>query len=193
MPGSALQRHHANFLDVGRLQIVGLDLFGIDVLAVAEDDDVFLATGDKQIAAGVEIAEIAGMQPAIFEYGGGGVRPVPVALHHDRALDGNFADGGSAIFAGLGIDNLSFHAGQRRSDGTDDVVMGQCGEGCAGGFGQTVGLQDVDAEGVEVVSDLRIEARAAGDQVAHAVAEGAVQLAEEDPAGVEARPCADRD
>ena len=67
------------------------------------------------------------------------------------------------------------------------LSMGQCGEGRAGGFGQTVGLQDVDAEGVEVVSDLRIEARAAGDQVAHAVAEGAVQLAEEDPAGIEAR------
>ena len=63
--------------------------------------------------------------------------------------------------------------------------MGQCGEGGAGGLGQTVGLQDVDAEGVEVVSDLRIEARAAGDQVAHAIAEGAVQLAEKDAAGVE--------
>ena len=53
--------------------------------------------------------------------------------------------------------------------------MRQGGERGAGGFGQTVSLQDVDAEGVEVVSDLRIEARAAGDQVAHAVAEGAVQ------------------
>ena len=87
--------------------------------------------------------------------------------------------------AGLRIDNLSFHAGQRRSDGADHIVMGQRGEGRAGGFGQTVGLQDIDAKGVKVVSDLRIEARAAGDQVAHAVAEGAVQLAEEDPAGVE--------
>ena len=63
--------------------------------------------------------------------------------------------------------------------------MGQRGEGGTGGFGQTVGLQNVDAEGVEVVSDLGIEARAAGDQVAHAVAEGAVQLAEEDAAGIE--------
>ena len=71
--------------------------------------------------------------------------------------------------------------------------MGQRGKSCAGGFGQTVGLQDVDAERVEVVSDLRIEARAAGDQVTHPVAECAVQLAEEDSAGVECRPRADRD
>ncbi len=63
--------------------------------------------------------------------------------------------------------------------------MGQRGEGGAGGFRQAVGLQDVDAESVEVVSDLGIETRAAGDQVAHPVAEGAVQFAEEDAAGVE--------
>ncbi len=49
--GFALQRHHADFLNVGRLQIVGLDFLGIDVLAVAEHDHVFLAAGDKQIAA----------------------------------------------------------------------------------------------------------------------------------------------
>src|SRR6266404_8422478 len=179
-----LERHDRDFLYVGGFQIVGLNLLGIYVLAVAQHDHVFLATGDKQIAARVEVAEITGMEPAILENSGGGIRSVPIALHHNGALDGNFTDSGSAILPGLWIDNLSFHTGQGRSDRTDHVVMGQGGESGASGFGQTVGLQHVDTEGVEVVSDLRIEARTAGDQIAHAIAEGAVEFAEKDSASV---------
>src|SRR5882724_11706420 len=129
-----LERHDRDFLYVGRFQIVGLNLLGIYVLAVAQHDHVFLATGDKQIAARVEVAEIAGMEPAILENSGGGIRSVPIALHHNGALDGNFTDSGSAILPGLWIDNLSFHTGQGRSDRTDHVVMGQGGESGASGF-----------------------------------------------------------
>ena len=63
--------------------------------------------------------------------------------------------------------------------------MRKSGERSPGGFGQTVCLQDVNAERVKVVTDLRIEARASGDQIAHSLAEGTVQFAEEDTPSVE--------
>src|SRR5437870_1589721 len=59
------------------------------------------------------------------------------------------------------------------------------GKSSAGGFGQTVGLQNINAKCMEVVSDQWIETRAAGDQIAHLVAESAVQLAKENSACVE--------
>jgi len=37
-------------------------------------------------------------------------------------------------------------------------MVGKRGESRTGGFGQTVGLQNIDAESVKVVSNLRIEA-----------------------------------
>ena len=96
--GPSLQTHHANFLDVRRLQVVGLNLFRINILAVAEDDHFFLTASDKQVAVRVQIAEIAGVKPVIFQNGGSDVRPVPIALHHDGALDRDFADRQASVF-----------------------------------------------------------------------------------------------
>ena len=52
----AFQSHHADFLDVGRLQIVRFDLLGINILAIAQNDDFFLAAGEKQMAVRIEVA-----------------------------------------------------------------------------------------------------------------------------------------
>ena len=65
--GLGFQAHHADFLDEGRLQVVGFDLFGINVFAVGEDDEFLAASGDEQIAAGIEVAEVAGIKPAVLE------------------------------------------------------------------------------------------------------------------------------
>ena len=86
-----LQAHHADFLDVGRLEIVRLDFFRIDVLAVGENDEFLAPAGDEEIAAGIEVAEVAGVQPAVFDRFGGGVGTIPVALHDDGAADQDFA------------------------------------------------------------------------------------------------------
>ena len=55
-----------------------LNLFRVDVLAGAEDDDFLLAAGDVEVAAAVQVAEVAGVQPAVAEYGGVDVGAVEV-------------------------------------------------------------------------------------------------------------------
>ena len=41
------------------------DLFGINILAITQYDHIFAAAGDKKIAARIEIAEVARVQPTI--------------------------------------------------------------------------------------------------------------------------------
>ena len=97
LAGRALQAEDADLLDVGRLQVMRLDLFGIDVLAVAEDDDVFFAAGDEEVSVGIAIAKVAAAQPSVAIHGGGGVGTLVVAGHDDAAAEGDFADTGSAV------------------------------------------------------------------------------------------------
>ena len=92
LSGLAFEAHHRDFLDERRLQVVSFDFFGIDILAVTEDDDFFLAPGEEQMAVRVEIAQIAGEKPSVAQHGGGRIGAVPISLHHDRAAQGDFAD-----------------------------------------------------------------------------------------------------
>ena len=66
LAGRALQADDANFLDVRRLLVVRFDFLGVDVLAVAKDDDVFLASGDVEVAVDVAVLgdRLAEYQPA---------------------------------------------------------------------------------------------------------------------------------
>ena len=61
-----------------------LDLARIDVGAT-RDDHVLRAVLEREKAVGVECAEIAGMQPAALERGGGRFRIAPIARHHHVA------------------------------------------------------------------------------------------------------------
>ena len=58
---------HAEFLDERRLAVDGLDLFRVDVLARAEDDQLLLAAGDRQPALVVQPPEVARVQPAVAQ------------------------------------------------------------------------------------------------------------------------------
>ena len=82
---TTLETDDRDFPDEWRLQIVRLDFFGVDVLAIAEYDDFFLASREEQIALRIEVTEIASQKPAITHDGSGRVRPTPVALHHNCA------------------------------------------------------------------------------------------------------------
>src|SRR5690606_33566933 len=63
-----------------------LDLLGRDVLSARGDDDVLLAVGDPQVAVLVDLADVAGGEPAVgAEHGGGLIGAVVVALHHAAA------------------------------------------------------------------------------------------------------------
>ena len=105
----AFQPHHGNFLDERRLQVVRFDLFRIDILAVAEDDDFFLAPSQKQMALRVEIAEIASEEPSVSHDRGCCIGTIPISLHHDGAADRDFADR-RALFLRLRVDDLALDA-----------------------------------------------------------------------------------
>ena len=101
----------------------------------------------------------------------------------------NLAHRRCAFFERLWVDNPGFDSGKRRSDrAKDNALPGRIEEGAAGGFGQAVGVQNVDAERVKIAGDGGIEARTSGHQIAHASAEGGVNLSEEKFAGVDSEP-----
>ena len=67
-----------------------LDFARVDVEAAA-DDHVLLAVGDVEVAVGVEVADVAGVQPAVDDRLRGLVRRLVVALHHEVAAHADLA------------------------------------------------------------------------------------------------------
>jgi hypothetical protein len=70
---------------LGDLRLQGqraLDLGRRDHVAAGILDEIALAVGDAQIAVGVEMADIAGRQPAVADRARGRLGVVPIALHH---------------------------------------------------------------------------------------------------------------
>ena len=183
--GSRLQRHHANLFHVLRLQIVRLDLFGIDILSVGEHDDFLAPSSDKEIAAGIEITEIARVEPAVAQHFGRRLGPLPISLHHDRAANGNFAYGLGAIFGGFRIDDFAFNAGEWRPDRPKYDVAGRIKKRAAGGFCEAIRIENVDAKTIKIARNGRIEARSSSNQIAHVAAKSGVNLSEEEFASVD--------
>src|ERR1700677_5382595 len=68
-----------------------LDLARVHVVAAA-DDQVLLPVDDVEVAAGVDPGQVAGVEPAVADRLGGGLRALPVALHHVRPADDDLAD-----------------------------------------------------------------------------------------------------
>ena len=74
-----------------------LDLGRVHVLA-AGDHHVLHAVGDEQEAVVVEVADVAGVEPALGVDGGaGGLGLVPVALHDVRAAGAHLALGARLV------------------------------------------------------------------------------------------------
>ena len=62
-----------------------------DVLAAGGDDDVLLAAGDLDEAVGVDLADVAGVEPAVDDRLPGRLLVLVVALEDVRALDQDLA------------------------------------------------------------------------------------------------------
>src|SRR3546814_1993322 len=62
-----------------------------DVVAAGEHDDVLLAVGYLQVAVFVQLADVAGVQPAVPDCLIGGFLVVPVAGHHAFAAHQDLA------------------------------------------------------------------------------------------------------
>ena len=97
---------------------LGLDFLRVDVEA-AGDDEILATADDVQIAARVELAEVAGDEEAIgTEFGRGFVRHVPVAGEHVRPFHLDHADFiGGQLGTGLGIGDANLNTGQGAAHG----------------------------------------------------------------------------
>ena len=82
---------HRDFQHPGMLQQHLFHLARIDVRS-PRNDDVLAAVLEREEAGGIQHPDIAGMQPAMAQGAGSGLRIVPVALHHRIAAHQNFAD-----------------------------------------------------------------------------------------------------
>lgn len=71
---------------------------GGDVLARGEDDNLFLAAGNEEVAVVVDVAQVAGVEPAVFNDFDGRGRAIPIALHHMRAAGEDFSIAGDPNF-----------------------------------------------------------------------------------------------
>src|SRR6185312_13520254 len=78
------------FGDLGILVDRLLDVARIDLVA-AGDDDVLDAVDEEKVTVGVEVADIAGAQPATAEHRGGRLGLAPISRHDLRSAHRHFA------------------------------------------------------------------------------------------------------
>lgn len=108
------------FEDGGVGEQGGLDLGGIDIFA-AGDDQVVAAVEDVEVAFGIEVADVAGGEPAIVDGGGGSVGTMVIAggdagtFEVDGAGRIRWKDGAEGGRGGVWHNDISFTRG---------VVMG---------------------------------------------------------------------
>ncbi len=148
-----------------------LQFGGVDVFAVAQDDELLLAPGEEEEAILVHVSQVAGVEPAV---GGEDLRGLPWAVvvphHHVVAFDQNLAVLGAHLVAGDGD-----------SGGAGADASRACEGDHGGRLGHAVSLQQLEAQGIEVPDELGGGGRAAAGDVPDGAAEGVLDLLEDLP------------
>src|SRR5215471_4763009 len=83
--------HHAHLFDVRHLQIMSLDLFWVNLLARVQNDHLFPAASNVDIAVFILRGEIAGIKPSVAHDFRGRLRVVQITLHQRRTRERNLA------------------------------------------------------------------------------------------------------
>src|SRR5829696_2969258 len=167
--GTAVAVHHG-LGDVARLLEVVLEVRGGEVLAARGDDDVLLAACDREEAVVVDLAEVAGMQPAlVVEDLLGRLLVRPVARE-----DAGAAHEDLAVPRDRHLDAL-----ERLADGAEAEVVGPVDRPEADRLRHPVALHDRHARRVEELEDLLGDRRGAGRRLAHLAAEQVAHRLEE--------------
>ena len=83
------------------------------------------------------------------------------------------------------IDDLALDAPHCLAHRSDHVVRRRIRKHSRGGFRQPIGLQNVDAQRVEVAGNFRIEARPSRDQITHLLAERLVDFAKQNSTSID--------
>ena len=103
---------------------------------------ILFAVNDIKVAPPIHISQVAGVEPALPNSGGGGFRLLPVAAHHLRAAQDQLADFPHRhnLGSGVGVDDAGIGIRQRQSDGAGFGGVDRIGVGQRRGFGQAVAL-----------------------------------------------------
>ena len=109
-----------------------LDRRGRDVLAAGRDDEVLLAVGDRQVAVGVEVADVAGVEPPVAQRRRGFLGPVEVALHDVRPAREHLAV----------VRDPDLDAGDRDADRAEAGAPGRVDRDAGRTLGEAVALAD---------------------------------------------------
>ena len=164
----------------GDLAEHALDVVRVDVLAGRRDDDVLHAADEDEPPAAIELAEVAGVEPAVLGLHLLRGLGVGVARHDVGAAREDLAD---AVLVGR-VD-LDRDARDRLADLAGGAARLGDGEHRRG-LGEAVALGELEAEAREELLRVLRERGAAGDEVADVAAEPLVHLAEEDATEVDA-------
>ena len=141
---------------VRMLHQLALQFVGADVLAVAEDDELLAASGQEKETIVVDVSEIACAEPAVLVHHFGGLLgKMVVALHDVLAADEDLAVLDFNLVAGDGDARRTRLVSRRRREGDQ-----------RGGFGHAIAFQQMEAEPVEVLCDLRVVGGASRGDVA---------------------------
>ena len=143
---------------------------GVEVLAAGGDDDVLLAAGDLEEAVVVELADVAGVQPAVDQRVGGRLGVLPV-------LPEDIGPPHQDLVVVLGDPDLD--ARQRLADRAELEVVERADGADAGGLGHAPALHHRHPGRVEELEDLRRDRRGAADRLAHVAAEQLADLGED--------------
>src|SRR4051794_30610883 len=142
-----------------------------DVLAVRVDDDVFLAVGDLQETVLVDLADVAGVEPAVVVDGlPRRIIIVPIPLHDVRPSAQNLAI----------LGDLHFDAGDDFSDRTDASPLRRVDGDDRRGLGEAVAFVNVESGADEECGQSGGERRPAGEAHLHAPAEPRQDFAEDE-------------
>src|SRR5690606_7096561 len=115
--------HHTRLGDTGMLDEHFLDLTGVDVAAPA-DHHVLGAVPQGEVAAVVERAHVAGVEPAVAQRvrGRGGI--APVARHHHIAAAHDLPDLADGGRPAVGSQHRDLHSGPGMADRSEHRVFG---------------------------------------------------------------------
>ena len=152
--GPAVADHHA-LRDQRVLLHLGLDVRRGDVLAAGGDDDVLLAAGDLEEAVGVDLADVAGVEPAVDERLAGRLVVLVVALEDVRPAHQDLAV----------VGDLHLAAGERLADRAELELVGPRDRRRGRGLRHPPALEHEHAGGVEEAEDLRVDRGGAGDRL----------------------------
>ena len=130
-----------------------LDVFGKDIQSFRRDDHFLLAAPDAQLSAGVELADVAGVKPAVAERAARLLRSVEVAARHVLAADEDLAV----------VGDLDLDAGDRLADGALGRMERMVQRDDRRRLGEAVTLNDDKAQASPERLELGIERGRADD------------------------------